>query len=238
MDEIQKNDATESLIDEPIEILLNLAKNNEIDPWNIDIIEVTDKYLARIEKMQIMDLRISGRTLFYASIFLRMKSTGIILEDEEEEYELDSIEDEFYDVQEYPIPKFPIRRNAKRPVVLNELIEELKKAEKVESKRKERLYKKYESDDEISHIMMDDILEVAHEEDIMERTKSLNDMFEEIFKKKEVVKFRDILDENSDIFMIYISLLFLATDKKIWIKQETLFGELLIYPTKPTLEMD
>ena len=29
---------------EPIEILVELASKGEIDPWNIDIIEVTDKF--------------------------------------------------------------------------------------------------------------------------------------------------------------------------------------------------
>ncbi len=31
--------------EESIEILLEMAKNGEIDPWNIDIIDITDKFL-------------------------------------------------------------------------------------------------------------------------------------------------------------------------------------------------
>jgi len=33
----------EDILEEPIEILVNLAKNGEIDPWNIDIVELTEQ---------------------------------------------------------------------------------------------------------------------------------------------------------------------------------------------------
>jgi segregation and condensation protein A len=53
----------EDILEEPIEILVNLAKNGEIDPWNIDIVELTDKFLKHVEELEKMDLRVSGRTL-------------------------------------------------------------------------------------------------------------------------------------------------------------------------------
>ena len=31
-----------------IEILVNMAKQGKIDPWNVDIVEVTDKYLMHL----------------------------------------------------------------------------------------------------------------------------------------------------------------------------------------------
>ena len=51
------------ILEEPIEILVNLARSGEIDPWNIDIVEITDKFLRQVEEMEKMDLRVSGRTL-------------------------------------------------------------------------------------------------------------------------------------------------------------------------------
>jgi len=36
--------------EEPVEILVKLAKEGEIDPWNIDIVEITDRFLQQIEK--------------------------------------------------------------------------------------------------------------------------------------------------------------------------------------------
>ena len=69
---------------EPVEVLVNLAENGEIEPWDIDIVEVTDAFLAKLDES---DLRTSGRALFYASVLLRMKSDEMLADDEEEEPE-------------------------------------------------------------------------------------------------------------------------------------------------------
>ena len=58
-------------LNEPINILVQLAKDGEIDPLDIDIVSVTDKFLARLDKS---DLRTSARALLYASVLLRIKS--------------------------------------------------------------------------------------------------------------------------------------------------------------------
>ncbi len=68
---------------EPVELLVQLAEDGDIDPWDIDIVAVTDAYLAKLEEA---DLRLSGRALFYASVLLRMKSE-VLLELEEEPLE-------------------------------------------------------------------------------------------------------------------------------------------------------
>jgi len=51
---------TNKVLEEPIEILVNLARNGEIDPWNIDIVEITDKFLQQVEELEKTDLRVSG----------------------------------------------------------------------------------------------------------------------------------------------------------------------------------
>jgi len=60
---------------EPVELLVQLAEEGEIDPWDIDIVEVTDAFLDRLDRR---DLRTSGRALFYASVLLRMKSDAML----------------------------------------------------------------------------------------------------------------------------------------------------------------
>jgi segregation and condensation protein A len=71
---------------EPVEVLVDLAENGEIDPWDIDIVAVTDKFLDRLDEG---DLRTSGRALFYASVLLRMKGDAMLADDDEEEPEPD-----------------------------------------------------------------------------------------------------------------------------------------------------
>jgi segregation and condensation protein A len=69
---------------EPVELLVQLAKDGEIEPWDIDIVAVTDKFLEALDEA---DLRNSGRALFYASVLLRMKSDAMMDEGVEEEPE-------------------------------------------------------------------------------------------------------------------------------------------------------
>jgi segregation and condensation protein A len=64
---------------EPVEVLVQLAEDGEIDPWDIDIVAVTDKFLDRLDEA---DLRTSGRALFYASVLLRMKGDAMLADDE------------------------------------------------------------------------------------------------------------------------------------------------------------
>ncbi len=66
---------------EPVELLVQLAEDGEIDPWDIDVVTVTDKFLARLDAS---DLRTGGRALFYASVLLRMKSDALWHDDPDE----------------------------------------------------------------------------------------------------------------------------------------------------------
>ena len=81
--------------EEPVEILVQMAERGEIDPWNIDIVEVTDRFLAELERRRELDLRVSGRTLFYSSVLLRMKSEYLDSPQESEDEEEFSDEDPF-----------------------------------------------------------------------------------------------------------------------------------------------
>ncbi|MCQ1534122.1 segregation/condensation protein A [Methanosarcina sp. KYL-1] len=221
---------------EPLGILVELAKDGRIDPWDIDIVELTDGFLRRVEELKKMDLRISSRTLLYSAILLRMKSSCILEEDGEEELEDDSgfFDDEnFPEPDEFPIPKLPVRRVSTRPVTLNELILELKKAEKALSRKNDK--KARQASDEAPApkgpvLNTGDVLGIAHEEAIGSRLSLIWARLAEMFEKYPHVVFSDFLEGSEDRIMDYLSLLFLASSKKIWLWQKELFGELYIYP--------
>ena len=215
--------------DDPIEILVRLAKDHEIDPWNINIIEVADKFLEQLESRR-SDIRYFGRTLHYAAILLRMKADAIIDEKEGEAEEKEELD--HFDIEEYPIPEPQIRRRSKRPVTLDELISELKKAEKVEIRRVARSKEKGEGRVK-SAMTVADILSVAHDERIEENILELEAILNEKFKQKDVITLEELLDHNTDKIITYIALLFMATRKEIWLEQPELFGELYITRGEP-----
>mgnify|MGYP002760861398 CR=1 FL=1 len=70
------DDSTDDTDDvEPVEVLVQLAEEGEIDPWDVDLVAATDAFLDRLEET---DLRTSGRALFYAAVLLRMKSDALL----------------------------------------------------------------------------------------------------------------------------------------------------------------
>ena len=78
------DDRSDSEEVKPVELLVQLAEEGEIEPWDIDIVQVTDAFL---EKLDETDLRTTGRALFYASVLLRMKSDGMLADDDDDETE-------------------------------------------------------------------------------------------------------------------------------------------------------
>lgn len=214
----------EDILEEPIEILVNMAKNGEIDPWNVDIVEVTDKFLRQLEALEKMDLRISGRTLLYASILLRMKSNALV--DVEEPQEIIDDDYEQFEISDYPVPALPLRRTSRRPVTLEELLSELKKAELIEKRRLER----FKSVKEERRATLKEVLSIAHDEDIESRVGKMRNLLDGLFENQQNIKFSDLVQtlDRSGKVMAYLAVLFLATRKEIWLDQEELFGELFI----------
>ncbi len=71
----------------PFDIVLKLMINGEIDPWNVDIVELADKYLNEIKQMNIPDLRLASKALSAAAVLLKMKAEALDIGNEEEEGE-------------------------------------------------------------------------------------------------------------------------------------------------------
>ncbi len=70
----------------PVDILLQLVQmGGKVDPWNIDIVDLTEKYIERLREMKELDLRISARAILAASILVRMKSEALLYSDEEQD---------------------------------------------------------------------------------------------------------------------------------------------------------
>lgn len=68
-------------------ILIELVKTEKMDPWNIDIIELADKYLKKINALGGRDLRLPANAILASAILLRFKARVLKItpfDDEEE----------------------------------------------------------------------------------------------------------------------------------------------------------
>ncbi len=61
------------------ELLAELVKSKQLDPWDIDIAEIVDNYIDIIKQMKILDLKIPANIVLAASILLHMKSDALSL---------------------------------------------------------------------------------------------------------------------------------------------------------------
>ncbi len=203
-------------ISDPAEVLVELARRGELDPWDVDIVKTTERFLEYVESLERRDLRIPARTLLYAAILLRMKSDAMEEADKEQEEAEEIHEGESIS---YTLPQPPVRRRTKRPVTLDELIAELKKAEMIGRKRTIR-----------QHVVEqeEEILDLSHEEGVEDRIKMLSPAIDEMLGMRDKVELREI---EGDRIMNYLALLFMAQRRLVWLEQERLFGDLFI--TKP-----
>lgn len=211
---------------EPAEVLVELAKRGDIDPWDIDIARTTEKFLLYIDSLEKRDLRIPARTLLYASILLRMKSDtmeGQREEAEEPELLIEEMDEEIWEEErEDTLPRPPVRRRTKRPVTLDELISELKKAEMVG--RRKAMRDRWPTIEE-------KVLDLSHDEGIEERIRALGPILDDMFMENKTVTFQDINSRdsmNEDGVTNYVSLLFMAQRKQVWLEQEEIYGDLFV----------
>ena len=234
----------QDIVEDPVEILVGLAERGEIDPWNINIIEVTDRFLTELERRRQLNLQVSGRTLFYAATLLRMKSEHLSLQSDPEEAGPDEDDESFgenfdlaleseIDYQgrlgpierlEHEIQRRLDRKNLRKsPVTLFELIIELKNLEK-EERRRRRL-----SDAGDDLIYADDVVGIAHDEDYQESAMiRLEEYLEGIETDGEMTLAELCSKLEWGIPEVYIPLLFLALDGRCSLRQEEFFGDIFV----------
>jgi segregation and condensation protein A len=62
----------------PLDLLLHLIRENELDPLRIPISKVTDQYLTYLEMMQKLDINLAGEFLVMASTLMEIKSRTLV----------------------------------------------------------------------------------------------------------------------------------------------------------------
>lgn len=217
--------------EESVEILLEMARAGEIDPWNIDIIDVTDKFLAKLVEREKVDLRASARTLLYASILLRMKS-DVLVNAPPPEPEDDYVPDFELGPEDYPTLEPRQRHAGARPVTLQELISELQRA--VASKDASHMRKSLKIE-KPARKTMEEVLSIAHSEDIEKNILDMTGLLDCEFAYRDFVMFSELVKDPTPhgIVDVYLPLLFLANRKYIMLTQEVLFEDIFIRRSAP-----
>jgi len=210
------------------EIIYYIVNVQNLDPWNVDLIRLTESFLKFVKDVEELDFRIPAKIVFVAAILLRLKADYLSIFEEKED-DVDEMLREQKPFEELGIdPKliqlgYPMKRIPKRQITLDELMIALKKALVVEKKRTERKQ------------LWQEKLQTAvaiEEEDISVRIEKLMSNIDELMGKlnKDKLEFKEIVKEwkRDKIVSHLIPLLHLEQNQKITTEQLEFFKEIYI----------
>jgi segregation and condensation protein A len=188
-----------SLAQGAIAFLIDLAEKGEIDPWDVQVIDVIDRFLKTLSEQPLVkkpigsgrssyesSLSESGQAFLYASMLVLLKADTLVRHELETEeiYEEDDFFEETSEATELPrdLEKHIHRRAvapplAKRQVTLNELIAQLEaiaSAMSEPSRVRSRLPKPHSKREAIKAIS-----QLAHQENLNEIADALSAFLEE-----------------------------------------------------------
>ena len=243
---------------EPVELLVQLAEEGEIDPWDIDVVRVTDKFLDRLDGA---DLRTGGRALFYASVLLRMKS-DVLWADEEPEAspeqdpremvapaagEVPPARDPFAELEREMDRRIERKRARGTPETLDELVRDLRERERDTWWKESRTYDTSESPSGFSRgaqtldyragddVRMDDeptahdVTGTAHDEHMEEIITDVYVALQNLYDAgRDEVLFAEVRAAGGSVVDTFLGLLFLAHRGRVHVEQDECFGDLWI----------
>ncbi|MBU5575363.1 MAG: ScpA family protein [Candidatus Aenigmatarchaeota archaeon] len=208
------------------DVIVKIVIEENIDPWNLDLVKLCDAFIEYLKKLEKYDLRIPARFILISAILLRMKSDILsnkkerILIPEGPENERDS--ELLRILASIPPLQPPLKRVTFANVTLSELITALKKAFEVE---KRRVMKKEKIRAKINEILPKD------EEDINDRiAKLLENIMETIEHVEKITTFKKIVKkwERKEIVKTFLPMLYLDQEGKIECEQPILFEDIFI----------
>lgn len=214
------------------EIIYDLINTEQLDPWDIDLTLLTNKYLEKIQRFEEENYFVSSKVLLAAALLLRIKSEILLSRyiksiDEilfgKKEKEIKFIEKFEFDEDSIPslVPKSPVPRF--RKVSLRELVESLNKAIITENRRIKKEVMKGNAFREAAIVLP------KRNYLIHEKIKEIYEQIVQKIKDRINVSFFEISGENKEEKIdAFLSVLYLDNQRKIWIEQKEHFGEILI----------
>jgi len=221
------------------ELIYDLVRKENMNPWDINVSLLAEKFLEMLTALRQMDFRIGGKMVLTSSLLLKLKSDKLLLDDlqsfddllngadqfDEEGFD-DGFEFEqteinrFFNSDKKLVPRTPQPRE--RKVSVFDLVDALEQALETDLKR-QRVLSRVQKEDEPSV--------PTKSFDLTETMNILQGQLKKLFTKaKTKVYFHDLLTEQSkqDKVYTFLPLLHLDTQRKLDLLQKEQFGDIEI----------
>jgi segregation and condensation protein A len=220
-------------------IIYDLINTEQLDPWDIDLVILTQKYFQKIEELEETDFYISSKILLAAALLLRIKSEFLLNKhiksiDEvlfgKKEQSKPEIERIDFDEEDLPIlmPRTPLSRH--RKVTLPELMAALNKAMNTESRRIKREVA-IKRAHKLSHVDIPKFKTV----DLKDRIKQfyarvLTSLKPQKQEQMDKIEYTNIVGkEKEEKLACFLPLLHLSNTKKLWLEQSGHLDEIWVF---------
>ena len=221
----------------PLDLLLHLIKQSNIDIYDIKIEEITNQYLDYINKMEELNLNIASSYLVMAAELIEMKASLLLPKPEiaEDEYEEDPKEKLIQRLIEYQNYKDVISKfhdleqerqqyYTKKASDISEYDIETKLNDDVQLSDLLKAFEKFLQKKEDNKPLNTKI--TSKEYSITKRSKEIKD----IIKNKKRVNFKELFNINTKSYIIvtFLSILVLAKNNDIKLIQENNFEDIVL----------
>jgi len=216
-------------------IIYDLINTEQLDPWDIDITLLSNKYLEKVRQLEEANFFVSSQVLLAASILLRLKSDRLLnhylpildailmgKKEEEKKYSQERIELD----EEIPglVVRTPLPRYKK--ITLDELMSALGHAINTENRRIRRVAIIRQQEMEANVVLPKTKI------NIKDRIREIYSKLKRLFAmtKEERVAFSELVKGvgREEKIANFIPMLYLDAQKKVWLEQENAFEEIWI----------
>lgn len=215
-------------------IIYDLIKTEQLDPWDIDIGVLAERYAQIIQQMEEANFYVSSKVLYACSLLLRLKSEilsnrfiqeldeAIYGIQDEKKYLLERIT---LDEDEIPIlvPKTPMPRYKK--VTLAELMASLHKAIETENRRIRKDIKARQAEKLTSSVLprLDRI-------PLKDRISAVFDRLKNHFIAQEIqhMTFSELAPSREEKLSYFLPVLHLSNTEKVYLRQPKHFEEVYL----------
>ncbi len=221
----------------PLDLLLHLVKESNIDILDIKIEEITDKYLTYIETQKDLNINISSSYLVLAAELMYLKSKSLLPqsknneEDNDEEITRENLINKLLEYKKYKeiTPTFKHLEEERKKIYI-------KGPEKVSNYTETTIngegtveelmeaFKKFLERKELEKPMETTI--TTKEYSVKERKKNIKN----ILREKKKVSLEDLIEEYNKPYVVvtFLSILEMVKEKEVIINQENNFEKILI----------
>lgn len=221
----------------PLDLLLHLVKEGNTDIFDINIVEITDKYLDYIKKEESLNINVSSEYLVMAAELMQIKSKSLLPsdntknDDSDEEISKENLINKLLEYQRY------------KEVTAS--FKELEKERKNIYVKSPEIIKEYTSSKIEGESSIDDLisafksflerqeLDKPLETTITKKEYSIRERkngIRSVLAKKKKVYLDELIEEynKSYIVVTFLSILEMAKERDIIVKQDRNFDKILI----------